>query len=101
MINREFTKLFGFTPEEAVNRNVNDLIVSDELKGEAEMIDNLAEMNRREVRETVRRRKDGKDIHVSLVASAIVINNETVAHLGMYRDITTEKKEPASSGDSL
>ncbi|HLN56304.1 MAG TPA: PAS domain S-box protein [Bacteroidales bacterium] len=92
MINREFTKLFGFATEEAVNRNVNDLIVPDELKDEAEMIDNLAEMNRREVRETVRKGKDGKKINVSLVASAIVINNETVAHLGIYRDITHEKK---------
>lgn len=92
MINREFTNLFGFVSDEAVNRNVNDLIVPETLKDEAEMIDNLAEMNRREVRETVRKGKDGKVIHVSLVASAIVINNETVAHLGIYRDITHEKK---------
>ncbi|MGE5421568.1 MAG: ATP-binding protein [Chloroflexota bacterium] len=92
MINREFTNLFGFIPEEAVNYNVNDLIVPDELKDEAEIIDKLAEMNRREARETVRKGKDGKKINVSLVASAIVINNETVAHLGIYRDITLEKK---------
>lgn len=92
MINREFTKLFGFLPEEAVNRNVNDLIVPDDLLEEAETIDNLAEMNRREVRQTIRKGKDGKIIYVSLVASAIVINNETVAHLGIYRDITPERK---------
>lgn len=92
MINREFTKLFGYIPEEAVNRNVNDLIVPDDLMEEAESIDLLAEMNRREVRQTVRKGKDGKIIYVSLVASAIVINNETVAHLGIYRDITPERK---------
>jgi PAS domain S-box-containing protein len=92
MINKEFTKLFGFCPEEAVNRNVNDLIVPDSLKEEALAIDNLAEMNLREVRQTIRKGKDGKDINVSVIASAIVINNETVAHLGIYRDITSEKK---------
>ncbi len=92
MINKEFTKLFGFLPEEAVNRNVNDLIVPDSLKEEAVAIDNLAEMNRREVRETIRKGKDGKEINVSVIASAIVINDETVAHLGIYRDITSEKK---------
>ena len=59
---------------------------------EAILIDNLAEMNRKEVRQTTRKRKDGKIIHVSLVASAIVINDETVAHLGIYRDITAERK---------
>jgi PAS domain S-box-containing protein len=92
MINREFTTLFGFTAEEAVNRNINDLIVPDDLKEEAEIIDNLAEMNRKEVRQTIRKCKDGKTINVSLVASAIVINDVTVAHLGVYRDITIERK---------
>lgn len=92
MINREFTDLFGFNTEEAVNKNVNDLVVPEDLMEEARIIDNLAEMNRKEVRETVRKCKDGRIIHVSLVASAIVINGETVAHLGIYRDITTERK---------
>jgi PAS domain S-box-containing protein len=92
MINREFTNLFGFTPEEAVNRNINDLVVPDDLKEEAQMIDNLAEMNMKEVRKTIRKGKDGKNIHVTLVASAIIINNETVAHLGIYRDITSERR---------
>jgi PAS domain S-box-containing protein len=30
MINREFTNLFGFTPEEAVSKNINDIIVPDD-----------------------------------------------------------------------
>lgn len=92
MINREFTELFGFNPEEAVNNNINTLIVPDDLMEEAEVIDTLAEQNKKEVRQTIRQRKDGKKIHVSLVASAIVINDETVAHLGIYRDVTIERK---------
>ncbi len=92
MINREFTNLFGFTSEEAVNNNINDLVVPDDLKEEAIRIDNLASMNQKEVRQTIRKDKFGNKIHVSLVAAAIVINNEIVAHLGIYRDITTERK---------
>lgn len=92
MVNREFTNLFQFTPEEAVNRNINDLIVPDDLKEEAQLVDNLAEMNMRETRQTVRKGKDGRSIQVSLVASAIIINKETVAHLGVYHDITSERK---------
>jgi len=92
MINREFTNLFGFTPEEAVNNNINDLIVPEELKDEAMRIDELASKNQKEVRQTIRRDKYNNKIYVSLVATAIVINNEIVAHLGIYRDVTAERK---------
>jgi PAS domain S-box-containing protein len=92
MINREFTNLFGYTMEEAVNKNVNDLVVPDELKEEALKVDSLASLNQREVRETIRKDKSGNKIHVTLVATAIVINNEIVANLVIYRDITIERK---------
>jgi PAS domain S-box-containing protein len=92
MINREFTNLFSFTMEEAVNKNINDLVVPDDLKEEAMKIDTLASLNRKEVRQTIRMDKNGNKIHVSLVATAIAINNEIVANLGIYRDITSERK---------
>lgn len=92
MINREFTNLFGYSMDEAVNRNINDLIVPDDLKEEAVGIDLLTANRQREVRQTVRTDRSGKKIHVSLSANAIVINNEVVAHLAIYRDITIERK---------
>jgi PAS domain S-box-containing protein len=92
MINREFTELFGFTPEEAVNNHINNLIVPEELMEEAEHIDMLAQTNTKEVRQTFRQNKNGRKIYVSLVASAVIIDNEVVAHLGIYRDTTTERK---------
>ncbi len=91
-INREFTNLFGYTLEEAVNNNINDLVVPEDLKEEARRIDNLASLNQKEVRQTLRKKKNGNKIHVTLVATAIVINNEIVANLGIYRDITSERK---------
>ena len=92
MINKEFTNLFGFTTEEAFNKNINDLIVPEDLKEEAIGIDNLVSLNRKEVRQTIRKDKSGKKIHVSLIAAAMVINNEIVAQLGIYRDLTSERK---------
>jgi PAS domain S-box-containing protein len=92
MINREFTALFGFTSEEAVNRNINELIVPENLKEEAEMVESLAGINKKETRQTVRKCKDGQLINISVVLSAIEINSELVAHLGIYRDITNERK---------
>jgi PAS domain S-box-containing protein len=92
MINKEFTDLFGFTMEEAVNKNIDDLVVPEDLKEEAIKIDNLASINKKEVRQTIRMDKAGNRIHVILIATAIVINDEIVANLGIYRDITSERK---------
>jgi PAS domain S-box-containing protein len=92
MVNKEFTNLFGYTPEEAVNRFIDDLVVPDELKDDAISIDELAARHHRVIRETIRKDKYGNRINVSLIATAIVVNNKTVAYLGIYRDITTERK---------
>jgi PAS domain S-box-containing protein len=92
MVNREFTNLFGYSSEEAVNKAIDDLVVPDELRDEAIDITRIASQNEKVVRQTVRKDKFGTRIQVSLVATAIIVNNETVAHLGIYRDITTERK---------
>ena len=92
MINREFTDLFRFTLEEAVNKDIIDLIVPDDFKEEAIKINSLASINQKEVRQTIRKDKYGNKIHVTLIETVIVINKEIVAHLGIYRDITAERK---------
>jgi PAS domain S-box-containing protein len=92
MVNKEFTNLFGYTSGESVNRFINDLVVPEDRKEEAVTIDNLASSNYQEIRQTIRKDKYGNKIHVYLIAKAIVLNNEIVAFLGIYRDITTEKK---------
>ncbi len=92
LVNKEFTNLFGYTSAEAVNRNINDLVVPGELREEADTIDELAKEHHRVIRETVRRDKWGNRIQVSLISTAIIVNNEPAAFVGIYRDITTEKK---------
>ena len=92
MVNKEFTNLFGYTSEEAVNRNIDDLVVPEELKAEAVTIDTLAAHQQKVVRQTIRKDKNGNRIHVSLIATPIIVNNEIVAYLGIYRDITIERK---------
>ena len=92
LINKEFTRLFGYTIEEAIDKYIDDLVVPDELKDEAIKIDELAILNGKEVRQTLRKDKFGNKIHVSLIASVIIINDVTVAHLGIYRDNTIERK---------
>jgi len=92
LVNREFSNLFGYTSAEAVNRNINELIVPYELGEEAESIDKLASERYKVIRETIRKDKHGSKIQVSLTSTAIIVNNEPAAFVGIYRDITTEKK---------
>jgi PAS domain S-box-containing protein len=92
MVNKEFTNLFGYTSEEAVNKMIDDLVVPDDLKDDAITIDKMASEQGKVVSETVRVDKYGNRINVSLIATSIIVNNKTVAYLGIYRDITTERK---------
>ena len=92
MVNKEFTNLFGFSSEEAVNKTIDDLVVPDELRDEGINIARLITHHEKVVRQTVRKDKSGTRIQVSLIATGIIVNNETVAHLGIYRDITAERK---------
>ncbi|MCK7540645.1 MAG: PAS domain S-box protein [Marinilabiliales bacterium] len=91
-INRGFTKLFGYEPEEADNRMIDDLVVPDELREEAIKIDEEALANGTGALETIRRDKQGNRINVSLIASSVISNDKTIAFLGIYRDISREIK---------
>jgi PAS domain S-box-containing protein len=91
-VNKEFTRIFGFTPEEAAGQLLQDLIVPEELRAEA--LQYRAEINsgRRVELEAVRQRKDGLHFEVSVVTKSISIGvNQRAVYL-IYRDIT-ERKE--------
>ena len=75
-INLEFNRLFGYTQEEAEGRPVNDLIVPDTLKDEGLEYTNRAARGERLEVETVRARKDGSPVHVSLLATPIRIDGK-------------------------
>ncbi|HNR41578.1 MAG TPA: ATP-binding protein [Bacteroidales bacterium] len=91
-INREFTSLFGYTADEARGMKLEDLIVPDDLLRDAPGIHDLTIENNRIEKKIIRRRKNGKQINVSLIATSIIINGEIAAYLGIYRDISTDIK---------
>ena len=92
MVNKEFTDLFGYTQEEAVNKRIDELIVPEDLKEEALSIDTIIAGQQKVIRQTIRKNKTGNKIYVSLIATAIAVNEKIVAYLGIYRDISTERK---------
>jgi PAS domain S-box-containing protein len=92
MVNKEFTRLFGYSADESINRYIDDLVVPDDLKEEAVDLLKIAAKEQKVIRQTIRKDKYGKRIHVSLIATAVSINSKPVAFLGIYRDITIERK---------
>ena len=91
-VNKEFTRIFGYTAEEAAGQWLPELIVPEELRAEAvKYRDRLISGNRVEL-ETIRQRKDGVRFDVSVVARGISLGFEHGAVYLIYRDITERKK---------
>jgi PAS domain S-box-containing protein len=91
-VNREFTKLFGFTAEEALGRNISELIVPDGFWDESEELRDALKRGERVDAELVRKRKDGKKLVVSLVAAPVRVEGKSPEIYGIYRDITERKR---------
>ncbi len=86
-VNGEFTRMFGYSAEEAVGRNLNDLIVPDHLKWEGSQLNLAAREGGRLRTETVRCHKDGTAVDVSVLARSLPIPGEREQLYGVYRDI--------------
>ena len=81
-------RLFGYSREEAIGRNLNDLVApTDELRAEGAELDRETERGGVQ-RITRRMRKDGSLVDVDLRAAPMVIGGETVGMFCLYHDIT-------------
>ena len=92
-INPEFTRIFGYAPDEAIGRLINDLIVPEELRAEAEEYTHRIIHGNPVNAETIRLRKDGQRIHISLLAVPISVpGGGQIAEYAIYRDITERRR---------
>ena len=91
-VNPEFEDLFRYGAEEAEGRAINDLITTEELRGEASALSSEVTLGRTVNVETVRWRKDGTPVHVSILGAPIETEDGQVAIYGIYRDITVRKQ---------
>jgi len=92
-VNREFSRLFGYTALEAVGRPIYQLVVPVDHQEEARRLrmDFLWRGKPIDV-QTVRQRKDGSRVPVLLVGTSIDIAGRPIAAYVMYRDITEAKR---------
>ena len=90
--NAEFSELFGYLPKELQGNPINDFIVPDNLKDDGQILTASVADGKTIVRETIRKRKDGSLIHVSILGKPIIFHGGKIAVYGIYRDITDRKR---------
>jgi PAS domain S-box-containing protein len=91
-VNREFTRVFGYTPQEVLGRRLDELIAVDVSRVEGQKYAALVAPGQRLDVEGVRRRKDGSRLHVSLVHVPVSVPGGQVEIYEIYRDITERKR---------
>jgi len=91
-INREFSRLFGFTPAEAQGRTIESLIVPPDRSAETAWIGENVRKGKKISLETRRRRKDGSLVDVLVSASPVIVDGQRVATYASYREITEQKR---------
>jgi two-component system cell cycle sensor histidine kinase/response regulator CckA len=94
-LNGEFTRIFGFSPEEALGERIDSLIVPPDRSAETRWIAELLVKGQKVVLETKRQRKDGTLLDVFISAAPIVIDERQVAMCVLYRDISEQKRAEA------
>jgi len=90
-INPRFTELFGYTLEEIKGKHIDEVIVPEDKINEAKVINQKA-LEGPFYWETVRRRKDGSLVPVSISIAPIKLEGKLIGTIGLYRDITERKR---------
>lgn len=91
--NRGAERIFGYTADEAIGRSVTILIPEDHPNEESEILRRIRNGERVEHYETVRRRKNGSLIDISLTVSPIKAADGTIIGASkIARDISPRKR---------
>ena len=81
--------MFGFTAEEVINKHISIIIPESRLDEETHIINKIRSGERISHFETVRKRKDGSDINISLTVSPVATSmGKIIGASKIARDIT-------------
>ena len=86
-------RIFGYTQQEAVGKSITMLIPEDRLFEEERILDHIRRGEHIDHYESIRRRKDGSLLHVSLTISPLLdTNGQIVGASKIARNITDRKQ---------
>jgi len=91
-INREFTRIFGYTPKDVLNRPSTNLIVPEHLKSSTVEARERLYLGQHVSLETVRQRKNGTLVDVSEVSFPVIASGKCLAYYLVFRDISRSKR---------
>jgi len=91
-INTAFKNIFGYALEEIKAKNLDNYILPKKLEKEGRILSKKVINGEVVAMESVRKRKDGREIPVSILGAPIFIDGKEVGIFAIYRDIT-ERKE--------
>jgi PAS domain S-box-containing protein len=91
-INPRFTEIFGFTLSDIEGQNIDEIIIPKHCRAEAEQ--NTKKVLQGEVlrSESIRQRKDGSLVHVSISGAPIILDGKQIGVVALYDDITERKQ---------
>jgi diguanylate cyclase (GGDEF)-like protein/PAS domain S-box-containing protein len=93
--NPVFTRMFGYSAEEASGGNLRDLIVPETRQNEYALLEKTVDQHGRATIETVRMNKDGELVDVAMLAGPLLVDGAKVGYVFTYRDIGDRKQTEA------
>jgi len=90
-VNPRFEKLFGYSFDEIKGKSIDDVIVPKDKIEEAKMLNKRA-LKGCGYHDTVRKRKDGSLVQVSISVAPIIFEGRLIGSIGVYKDITEQKQ---------
>lgn len=97
--NPRFLKLFGYSIDEVRGKHIDDVVVPDNLMEEGRRLDENA-ANGYVYYDTVRKRKDGSLVSVSVSAAPLTVEHRLIGYVGVYKDISEMKKTEEELAES-
>jgi formate hydrogenlyase transcriptional activator len=92
-VNGEFSRIFGYSRDEAPGRSLHELVVPEDLRSESvEFARRVTESREIVNTETIRQRKDGSRVPVSIVGVPASLKEGKISGWVIYRDITRRKR---------
>jgi PAS domain S-box-containing protein len=97
-LNPAFTKLFGYTIDEAKGKRINDLIVPSTLKKEGQKLTNQVAHDEPISKETKRHTKSGRLVDVHILGVPVLLpGSDTLGEdklvFGIYKDVRERKEK--------
>jgi hypothetical protein len=85
-----FCQLFGYSAKEIEGKHIDEIVALEDMMEEAERLNKNAKKGYAG-NDTVRKRKDGSLVQVSVSAAPVTIEGKLLGYVGVYKDITNLK----------